>query len=151
MMNTIDIRIRKLIAQNQTLTLATCKDELPYCCSLFYALDEEAGLLFFMSNHESRHAKEMSMNPNVSGTILNGEQSVLKLQGIQFSGSIIPAQEAIGSKARRIYLKRFPMARLNPAELWCIRIDWIKMTDNTLGFGTKLIWERSSAYHQAAS
>lgn len=34
-MNPIDVRIRKFIAQNQTLTLATCQDGAPYCCSLF--------------------------------------------------------------------------------------------------------------------
>ena len=44
-----------------------------------------------------------------------------KIAEYNFQG-IIPAQETIGSKARRIYLKRFPMARLNPAELWCIQL-----------------------------
>ena len=46
MINAIDVRIRKFIAQNQTLTLATSQGEIPYCCSLFYAFEESEGLLF---------------------------------------------------------------------------------------------------------
>lgn len=151
MINAIDVRIRKFIAQNQTLTLATSQAEIPYCCSLFYAFEESEGLLFFMSSRESRHGKEMNLNSHISGTILNGEQSVLRLQGIQFSGEAFFLPKEMESKARKTYLQKFPIARLNPSELWYIRLDWIKMTDNTLGFGTKLIWERELAIHQAAS
>mgnify|MGYP003377013664 CR=1 FL=1 len=79
------------------------------------------------------------------------EQSVLRLQGIQFSGEAFFLPKEMESKARKTYLQKFPIARLNPSELWYIRLDWIKMTDNTLGFGTKLIWERELAIHQAAS
>ena len=35
----------------------------------------------------------------------------------------------------------FPIARLMPnLHLWTLRPDFIKMTDNRLGFGKKLIW-----------
>lgn len=150
-MNPIDVRIRKFIAQNQTLTLATCQDGAPYCCSLFYAFDESAGLLYFMSSRDSRHSREMISNSHISGTILNAEQSVMRLQGIQFSGEAFVLEAEMQQQARKIYLQKYPVARLNPSELWYIRIDWIKMTDNTLGFGTKLIWEREIAFRQAAS
>ncbi len=150
-MNPIDIRIRKFIAQNQTLTLATCQDGAPYCCSLFYAFDESEGLMYFMSSRDSRHAREMLLNSHISGTILNGEQSVLRLQGIQFSGEAYPVEKEMQTQARKIYLQKYPVARLHPSELWYIRVDWIKMTDNTLGFGTKLIWDRELAFRQAAS
>jgi uncharacterized protein YhbP (UPF0306 family) len=29
-----------------------------------------------------------------------------------------------------------------PGEIWTIKINRIKYTDNTLGFGKKIIWER---------
>ena len=38
------------------------------------------------------------------------------------------------------YLKRFPYAALAELTLWAIRPDYMKLTDNTLGFGKKLIW-----------
>lgn len=41
-----------------------------------------------------------------------------------------------------VYLKRFPFAALMDTTLWVLQIDYAKMTDNRLGFGKKLIWER---------
>lgn len=37
--------------------------------------------------------------------------------------------------ARKAYLRRFPVAVVLPAPVWEIRLDEIKFTDNTLGFG----------------
>jgi uncharacterized protein len=35
---------------------------------------------------------------------------------------------------------RFPVAALMDTRLWIVRLTFIKMTDNRLGFGKKLIW-----------
>jgi uncharacterized protein YhbP (UPF0306 family) len=65
-----------------------------------------------------------------------------KIQGIQFSGRMeIPQGEMI-EKTRNAYLKRFPFAVLMDTTLWILYADQIKMTDNRLGFGKKLIWQR---------
>jgi len=70
------------------------------------------------------------------------ETSVVgKIQGIQFRGVMeIPSGE-LSEKARNAYLKRFPVAVLMKTNLWTIKVNYIKMTDNRLGFGKKLIWE----------
>ncbi|EGF0722467.1 hypothetical protein IBO59_003311 [Salmonella enterica] len=47
------------------------------------------------------------------------------------------------------YIRRFPVARVLPAPVWEIRLDEIKFTDNTLGFGKKLHWLRDSRAQQA--
>ena len=39
-------------------------------------------------------------------------------------------------------LKKFPYAVLMKTTLWILEIEYIKMTDNRLGFGKKLIWEK---------
>nr|MDM9317472.1 hypothetical protein [Escherichia coli] len=44
---------------------------------------------------------------------------------------------------------RFPVARMLSAPVWEIRLDEIKFTDNTLGFGKKMIWLRDSGTEQA--
>jgi len=60
-----------------------------------------------------------------------------KIQGIQYSGKIHDVED---ERQRALYLKRFPYAvAMNPT-LWKIELHTIKMTDNTLGFGKKLIW-----------
>jgi uncharacterized protein YhbP (UPF0306 family) len=40
------------------------------------------------------------------------------------------------------YIKRFPYAAVAPLNIWVIEPDFMKLTDNTLGFGKKLIWNR---------
>ncbi|EFG2129663.1 hypothetical protein BRV05_000298 [Escherichia coli] len=41
------------------------------------------------------------------------------------------------------------VARMLSAPVWEIRLDEIKFTDNTLGFGKKMIWLRGSGTEQA--
>jgi hypothetical protein len=53
-------------------------------------------------------------------------------------GDLVSSYEPI----RNTYLKRFPFALAAKLDLWILYIDYIKMTDNLLGFGKKLIWER---------
>ena len=45
-------------------------------------------------------------------------------------------------KAKKVYLKRFPFAALMDTTLWLVIIDYLKMTDNSFGFGKKMVWER---------
>jgi len=47
----------------------------------------------------------------------------------------------LAEKAKVAYLKRFPVAILMKTNLWVVKVRYIKMTDNRLGFGKKLIWE----------
>jgi uncharacterized protein YhbP (UPF0306 family) len=53
----------------------------------------------------------------------------------------IPENE-LASKAKSAYLKRFPYAALMNTSLWIVDVSYIKMTDNRMGFGKKLIWEK---------
>ena len=43
---------------------------------------------------------------------------------------------------RKAYLKRFPYAAIAPLSLWVLKAHTLKHTDNTLGFGKKLLWNR---------
>ena len=40
------------------------------------------------------------------------------------------------------YIKRFPYTAIADLTLWRLEADFMKLTDNTLGFGKKLIWQR---------
>ena len=42
---------------------------------------------------------------------------------------------------RKVYLGQFPYAAAVKLELWTIRPDFMKLTDNRLGFGKKIVWE----------
>ena len=37
-------------------------------------------------------------------------------------------------------MKKFPIAMLMETTLWVVSLTYLKMTDNKLGFGKKMIW-----------
>ena len=103
----------------------------------------EAEMAFvFTSGYETRHIGEAVQNNKVAGNVVLETGVIGKIQGIQFSGTLVPAEGEALVVAQKAYLKRFPLAALIDTTLWILPIDYLKMTDNRLGFGKKLIWER---------
>ena len=133
----VDKRIVDFIKRHPVLTLATPpgKGE-PYCAACFYAYDKERNRLIFTSDNTTRHAQEMLQNSTVACGITLETRVVGKVQGVQICGTA----ERGDDKDRSIYIKRFPYAALAPLNIWAIVPSFIKLTDNTLGFGKKLIW-----------
>ncbi|MBK7558873.1 MAG: hypothetical protein IPI54_11635 [Chitinophagaceae bacterium] len=43
-----------------------------------------------------------------------------------------------------IYLAKHPLALAIPGDIWALQLNSVKMTDSTLGFGKKLLWEREA-------
>jgi uncharacterized protein YhbP (UPF0306 family) len=141
-------RIIDFIGEHHILTLAITRDNLPWCATCYYAYLKEENQFIFTSGHETRHIRDVvdGNNYRVAGTIALETKIVGKIRGIQFTGVMTDLtgtghilQEGV-AKAR--YLRRFPIARLMPElHLWSLTPDYIKMTDNRLGFGTKLVWK----------
>jgi uncharacterized protein YhbP (UPF0306 family) len=71
-------------------------------------------------------------------------KTIGKIQGTQIIGEIEEAEGERLKNAKKAYLKEFPYAILKSTKLWILNISYIKMTDNRLGFGKKLIWEASN-------
>ena len=133
----VDKPIIKFIERHHVLTLATTAAEgLPYCAACFYAYDKERNLFIFTSDTTTRHGGEMEQNPNVALSIALETRVVGRIQGLQIEGKA----ERGDSKAQATYIKRFPYAAVAPLSLWMVRPKMMKLTDNTLGFGKKLIW-----------
>lgn len=141
----IDPRIVQFIRKHHLLTLATSTGNIPWTASCFYAwLDEEKAFVV-TTDHATRHGREAFNNQYVAGSIAWETKLIGRIQGIQFSGTMIPCDQPVHKKAERAYMKRFPVARLMDTHLWIIVPDHIKMTHNQLGFGTKLTWDRKPA------
>jgi uncharacterized protein len=137
-----DKKIIAFFKKHHVLTLATCLDRHPWCANCFYAFLEEEAALVFTSDYETRHIQETLKNSLVAGSVVLETSIVNKIQGIQFTGRLeLPVKEMI-DKSKYTYLKRFPFAALMDTTLWVLYLDHVKMTDNRLGFGKKLIWER---------
>ncbi len=105
---------------------------------------EEENALVFTSDAETRHGKEFVRNNIVAGSVVLETMIVGKIRGIQFQGIISEPEGDLISKTRTAYLKRFPIAALMDTKLWIVKLTMIKMTDNRMGFGKKLIWTANS-------
>jgi uncharacterized protein len=135
-------RIVDFIRKHHVLTLATSSEELPWCAHCFYAYVPESNWLVFTSDDSTKHAANAMKNHEVAGGIVLETSVIGKIQGIQFRGKMrkpVPEEE---NNVQFAYLKRFPFAALMDTSLWILELTYIKMTDNRLGFGKKLIWEK---------
>jgi uncharacterized protein YhbP (UPF0306 family) len=137
-----DPKILAFLKKHHVLTLATVSGDQPWTANCFYAFMEEQMSFVFTSGYETRHIQEVSQNRNVAGNVVLETSIIGKIQGIQFSGMLELAEGEALEKASSAYLKRFPFAALMDTTLWILPIDYLKMTDNRLGFGKKLVWER---------
>jgi uncharacterized protein len=136
----INIRIIRFFKKHHVLTIATAVDNEPWCANCFYVYLEEENMLVFTTGNETRHGKEFAVNSLVAGSVVLETLLIGKIRGIQFQGIVSEPDEDILSKVRWAYLKRFPPAALMDTHLWIVKLTHIKMTDNRLGFGKKLIW-----------
>ena len=133
--------IIEFIKDHHLLTLATSKDNTPYCCNVFYVYDERNNTLIFSSDSKTKHAQDFLANSKVSGSISLETKVISKIKGVQLLGDIkIPKGDDIKAATKK-YLKKYPYARLMNLELWVMQLTFIKMTNNALGFGKKIIWQ----------
>ena len=135
-------RITDFIRKHHVVTLATASEGIPWCAHCFYAYLKEENWLVFTSDDQTRHVREVEINPEVAGGIVLETSVVSKVQGVQFSGIMRRPREDEKGRVQFAYLTRFPFAVLMNASLWIVELNHIKMTDNRLGFGKKLIWEK---------
>ncbi|MBE0495764.1 MAG: pyridoxamine 5'-phosphate oxidase family protein [Campylobacterales bacterium] len=134
----MDEKFHVFLKDHHVLNLATCKGNLPYTCSCFYAFDAPNGCFIFASDPKTRHIQEALENPNVAGTVTLETKSVGLIQGMQFTGHLTQSDKT----AYKLYYKAYPFARAMRPTLWTLRIDYAKLTDNRLGFGKKLEFYR---------
>jgi uncharacterized protein YhbP (UPF0306 family) len=137
----IDRKIIDFFRKHHVLTVATTVDNEPWCANCFYVYMEEENALVFTTDRDTRHGKEFIVNPFVAGSVVLETMVIGKIRGIQFQGLVSEPEGDLLSKARTAYLKRFPPAILMDTHLWVVRLTYIKLTDNRLGFGKKLIWK----------
>lgn len=148
-MHEIDNRIVKFISKHHVLTLATSKNNIPYCANCFYVYYEEKNVLVFTTDHVTKHAQDATLQNTVAGSIVLETNVVGKIQGVQFQGKMYEPQEELLKKVKARYLKRFPVAMLMKTHLWVVELSFLKFTDNRLGFGKKLIWgKEASEYNE---
>jgi uncharacterized protein YhbP (UPF0306 family) len=143
MEQTMNNKIVDFIEEHHVLTLATSKDNIPYCANCFYTYSPKYNALIFSSDLKTKHIQDVLQNNTVAGSIVLETKTIGKIQGIQLQGVLRQAINDVEKKEiNKKYLKRFPYAILKETELWLLELSFIKMTDNRLGFGKKLLWKK---------
>ena len=139
----MDQRIVKFLQRHHVLTLATCRDNRPWCCQCFYVYVDSLCGLVFTSDATTRHITEALHQPCIAGSIVLETSVVGKIQGIQLEAKLVEADGELLKKITTAYIKRFPFVLLMDTKLWFLELHTMKMTDNRLGFGKKLYWKRN--------
>ncbi len=132
-------KILSFIDAHHVMSLATYAEGELSACNLFYAFEKQSLCFVVASSDDTRHIEHIKKNPKVAGTIVLETHTVGKIQGLQFRGRFEALQK---SSLEKLYFKAFPYARALMPKLWSIEVEFFKLTDNRLGFGKKILWEK---------
>ena len=144
----IDKRILDFIGEHHVMTVACAAPgaapDLPqlWCANAFYVFDEKEEGFIITSEAKTWHARLFLENSQVTGSIVLETEEIGKIRGLQFAGTVRRCDGGLFDRCRLQYLKRFPYAVFKGGEVWLILPDRMKYTDNRLGFGKKLLWQR---------
>ena len=152
---TVEIRqaIRQLLESHNTITLATTDGENPWATAVFFASDAELNL-YFVSDRRTRHGRNLADNGRVAGAVSSDCASWSEIRGLQLQGQVTVLEGFARLSALKTYLSKFPdlssllerpldkneetiAARLREANIYRLSPDWIRLIDNSMGFGYK--------------
>lgn len=147
-MNELKTQIKQFLAAHTTLTLATlAEDGRPQAAPIFFA--EMADLsLIFISEQKVRHSQNVARDGRVAATIYADGQQWQTIQGLQVEGTCAALSGEEAEVARAIYLAKYPFiaedkflaGMLSQITFYKISPIWLRLIDNTQGFGHKEEW-----------
>ncbi len=150
-------RVKSFLDAHSTMTLATVGPQgEPQAAAVFYAADERLNL-YFLSSPTSRHSQNLLRDARVAATIHADGQAWQAIRGVQIEGAVELVEEVTTlAQAARTYAGRFDFVRgllddgddgpvvlrgpVANSRFYVLRPAWIRLIDNTLGFGHKKEW-----------
>ena len=128
------------------MSLATTGAEGGHAVSLMYARDGFA--LFWVSDPESRHSRELEANPHVAATIAPDYDDFKQIRGLQIHGRARRLRNTAGRAkgiarlaARYPFLRQFLtgppglVRQMSKAAVYRLDPERITLIDNSKGFG----------------
>jgi uncharacterized protein YhbP (UPF0306 family) len=148
-------RVRQFLQGQSTLTLATLSPHNgPAAADLYFVADSSLNL-YFLSEPQARHARNLAADPRVAVTIHPEAWDWVDIRGVQLEGVCLPlTAPAERAAALALYgrkfaflsapsasgLKTFLQAALGRHILYCITPGWVRWLDNSVAFGHKQEW-----------
>lgn len=140
--------IYRVLDDYTTLNLAYV-DETgePQACAVFFARGANRSLIF-VSARATRHARALAADRRVAFTAQAEGQDWPTITGIQGRGTCVALSGIELAAARSAYARRFPFVADDPklgpalaeAEHWALTPRWLRLIDNSKGFGHKSEW-----------
>ncbi len=133
-----------LLASHHVVSLAVADESGPWAASCFYAFDAGAMTLIVLTSTKTRHGRAMQAAARVSGSIAGQPKAIADICGVQFEATA--ERLAGGHRAAALYrfARRHPQAAIVPTDIWALRLDSVKYTDNRIVFARKLHWARAT-------
>ena len=137
--------MQSFLSTHTTMVLATLgQDGRPQTAPLFYAENENLDLIF-ISEAKTDHAHNIARDPRVAGSIAADGQNWVNIRGLQFEGTCTRLSGPDAREASRVYASKYPFIQenkilklaLSKAYYFKIKPTWIRLVDNTQGFGHK--------------
>ena len=135
-----------LMDEVTTMTLATCKAESPWAAAVYYA--RQGFDLVFFSSPRSRHCEILANNPRAAATIHGAYSKWQDIKGLQMRGETYLVEPgAEWDSAWKHYQDKFLFVRSMKAvvaqnRLYVFIPNWIRLMDNSQGFGYKKEWRQ---------
>lgn len=136
--------ISRWLNRQHVITYCVSNEDDLWCANAFYVWDSERAAFYLLSDTSTRHGQIAGECARVAGTVSGQPKTVALIRGVQFRGELRLLSGDESDSKRALYWRRFPIARAMSAPVWEILPDEIKFTDNTLGFGNKVIWQREA-------
>lgn len=131
-----DVRENALVylQTHQVMSLATVGDEGVWNAAVFYVNDGFA--LFFLSAGHTRHAQNMTTNPQVAATIQEDYKDWPKIQGIQLQGNVVQLLDGERQKCIELYQAKYPFLAGDDPQIQTAvsKVNWYRLRPTRLYF-----------------
>jgi uncharacterized protein len=133
------------LRRHNVMNLAYQDAEGPGACAVWFSVDEELSC-YFLAATSTRHGAALHSGGQIAFTVQKDEQHWLSIQGVQGTGWCAPIEPEQRERAWQTYSGRFPFvlqqfpsiaAALLRMTLWVVTPHWLRLIDNTKGFGHK--------------
>ncbi len=141
----MDSKIAAFLKKQHILSLCVSTDGDDadiWAASCFYAFDEQNIELIIASSDSTKHIKMATQNPKVAVNIALNTKIIGIIKGVQASGILRLSGDG-DERSKGLYFKRFAYAKILNPQIYIVALDFVKYTDNALGFGSKMQWRRS--------
>ena len=133
-------RVRALLGDETTLSLATTGDDGQPCVAPLFYIADASFSLYWISSASSQHSRNLLQRSHAAATVYCAAESWRQIRGVQIRGTVSVVTEPERRAAiTKIYCKRFNLGRIlklavRQSVLHVLQPEFLRYLDNSRGF-----------------